>query len=141
MRRAALPLMAMLALAPAARAVPRLVDGAGLRVLSARAVDARLLEVGVSTAALTGPANVRILLPAGYAQHPRRRYPVLYLLHGTSGGAADWTTTGAAEQTTAGRQLIVVMPDIALGRDGGGWCTNWWGSGPQGRPLWETFHI
>jgi S-formylglutathione hydrolase FrmB len=62
---------------------------------------------------------------------------VLYLLHGTSGGADDWTTMGEAEQTTAGRPLIVVMPDIALGRDGGGWCTNW----PRGTPRWETFHI
>ena len=82
-----------------------------------------------------------MLLPTGYANHPRRRYPVLYLLHGTSGGAADWTTTGGAEQTTAGKPLIVVMPDIALNDDGGGWCTNWWNAGKRGVPEWETFHI
>ena len=61
----------------------------------------------------------------GYTSHPHRRYGVLYLLHGTSGRAADWTTSGGAEQTTAGRPLIVVMPDIGLNGDGGGWCTNW----------------
>lgn len=44
---------------------------------------------------------------------------------------------GGAEQTTAGKQLIVVMPDIALGDDGGGWCTNW----PDRMYRWETFHI
>src|SRR5581483_7381840 len=64
-------------------------------------------------------------------------YPVLYLFHGTSGGASDWTTVGGAEETTAGKPLIVVMPDIALNRDGGGWCTNW----PDGAYHWETFHI
>jgi S-formylglutathione hydrolase FrmB len=63
------------------------------------------------------------------------------VLHGTSGGAADWTTMGGAEQATAGRPLIVVMPDIALNDDGGGWCTNWWNAGRRGEPEWETFHI
>jgi S-formylglutathione hydrolase FrmB len=122
-------------------AAPRFADGDGIHALSTLKLDSRLVALRVSSAALTGPANVRILLPAGYALHPRRHYPVLYLLHGTSGGAADWTTTGDAEPTTAGQPLIVVMPDIALGDDGGGWCTNWWGRGPQGRPRWETFHI
>ncbi|HEY8764055.1 MAG TPA: alpha/beta hydrolase family protein, partial [Solirubrobacteraceae bacterium] len=55
--------------------------------------------------------------------------------------AADWTTLGDAERTTAGLPVIVVMPDITIGGDGGGWCTNWVGSGPHGRPGWETFHI
>ena len=126
-----------LAIAPEALARPLVSDASGLRVISIRRLDARLIAATVSTAALPAPANVRILLPVGYAVHPHRRYPVLYLLHGTSGGAADWTTMGDAEQTTAGRPLIVVMPDIALGGDGGGWCTNW----PSGSPRWETFHI
>jgi S-formylglutathione hydrolase FrmB len=125
-------------------------DGAGLHVLSERHLDSRLLALTVSTrvlqgtignAAVNGPASVRILLPDGYAQHPHRRYPVLYLLHGTSGGAADWTTFGGAEQTTAGLPLIVVMPDIALADTGGGWCTNWVNGGAFGPPEWETFHI
>jgi S-formylglutathione hydrolase FrmB len=122
-------------------ASPALTDGHGLHVVSEKALDARLLAVTVSSGALPAPANVRILLPPGYARHPRKRYPVMYLLHGTSGGAADWTVKGDAEKTTAGRQLIVVMPDVALGYDGGGWCTNWWGGGAGGRPEWETFHI
>jgi S-formylglutathione hydrolase FrmB len=122
--------------APGANAV-QLHDGHGVHVLSVKQVDSRLLAVTVRSDALPGPANVRILLPTGYGSHAHRHYPVLYLLHGTSGGAADWTTLGGAEQTTAGRPLIVVMPDIALGYDGGGWCTNW----PDGRYRWETFHI
>jgi S-formylglutathione hydrolase FrmB len=127
--------------APAGAQALKFHDGNGLRVLSAKQLDARLFALTVSTTALPGPANVRVLLPTGYAHHPRRRYPVLYLFHGTSGGAADWTTMGGAEQTTAGRPLIVVMPDIALNDDGGGWCTNWWNAGKRGVPEWETFHI
>ena len=118
---------AVVAAAPAAvdaRAL-RFSDADGIHVVSVKQLDARLIALSVKTAALPGPANIRILLPASYASNPRRRYPVLYLLHGTSGGAADWTTVGDAEQTTAGRPLIVVMPDIALNYDGGGWCTNW----------------
>jgi S-formylglutathione hydrolase FrmB len=113
----------------------------GIHVLSVRRLDARLLALTVVSDALPGPADVRILLPSGYGSSPRRRYPVLYLLHGTDGGAADWTAMGDAERTTAGRPLIVVMPDIGLGDDGGGWCANWYNAGAGGQPEWERFHI
>jgi S-formylglutathione hydrolase FrmB len=111
-------------------------DGDGLHILSQRQLDPRLFELSLHTSALPAPANVRVLVPAGYGR-TRRRYPVLYLLHGTSGSARDWTTVGGAEQATSGHPLIVVMPDIALGADGGGWCTDW----PSGQYRWETFHI
>ena len=130
----ALAAVAVLALAPAASALP-FHDGAGLHVLSAQRLDTRLYALTVKTAALPTPASIRVLVPSGY--DPSRRYPVLYLLHGTSGYASDWTTRGDAERTTAGLPLIVVMPDIDLNGDGGGWCTNW----PDGRYAWETFHI
>ena len=136
----AIPLLAgcfLSLLSGSAGAAPALLDGSGLQVIAQQQLDSRLLEATVSTAALPGPAKVRILLPAGYERHPTRRYPVLYLLHGTSGGAEDWTTVGEAEHTTAGLPLIVVMPDIALNHDGGGWCTNW----PNGEYSWETFHV
>ncbi len=100
-------------------------------------LDTRLFELTVTTSALPGPAKVRVLLPAGYESEPKRRYPVVYLFHGTSGGAADWTEKGEAEQTTEGLPVIVVMPDIGLGDDGGGYCTNW----VSGTYSWETFHI
>jgi S-formylglutathione hydrolase FrmB len=97
--------------------------------------------VRVATAAVAAPLDLRVLLPGDYVSHPQRRYPVLYLLHGTSGRAADWTTLGDAERTTAGLPVIVAMPDIGISGDGGGWCTNWRGTGPHGRPDWETFHV
>jgi len=120
-----------------ASAGPVLRDADGLHILSQRQLDPRLIELSVKTSALPDPAGIRILLPSDYARHPHRRYPVFYLLDGTSGHASDWTTMGGAEQTTAGRELIVVMPDITLNGDGGGWCTNW----PDGAERWETFHI
>ena len=112
-------------------------DGHGLKVTSVKSLDARLIALSVKTQALPGTQNIRVLLPTGYASHPRRRYPVLYLLDGTSGHASDWTVMGQAEQTTAGRPLIVVMPDITLDGNGGGWCSDW----PDGQQHWETYHI
>ena len=118
-------------------ATPSFLSGEGLQVSSIQRLDKRLYELTVTTSALPGPAAVRILLPDSYEAEPKRRYPVLYLFHGTSGGAADWTVKGEAEQTTEGLPLIVVMPDIGLNDDGGGYCTNW----VSGTYSWETFHI
>jgi S-formylglutathione hydrolase FrmB len=130
--------------------VPDRTTGSGAqREARANASDRGLVAVisEVLTASTVAPRLPRVDYPAGnvlescHARHPRRRYPVLYLLHGTSGGAADGTTMGNAEQATAGRPLIVVMPDIALHDEGGGWCTNWWNAGKRGAPEWERFHI
>src|SRR3954452_18132088 len=112
-------------------------DAGGLHVTAQKQISPRLYEVTVQTSALPGPAHVRVLLPAGYQSQPRRRWPVFYLLHGTSGAASDWTEKGDAEKATATAPFITVMPDIALNVDGGGWCTNW----PNGKYRWETFHI
>ena len=145
MRRALAALVAVTELcasAPASAASPpHFRDADGLHVTSVHALDSRLSALTVSTAALRGPIDVRVLLPSGYSKHRHKHYPVLYLLDGTSGHAADWTTLGQAEQTTAGRPLIVVMPNIDLNGDGGGWCTNWYNNGAHGQPEWETFHI
>lgn len=128
---------AFLAFAAGATAAPALHDADGLHVASVKQLDSRLTALDVTTSALPGPVDIRILLPSDYTAHPGTRYPVLYLLDGTSGTAADWTTMGEAEQTTAGKPLIVVMPNIDLNGNGGGWCSNW----PNGAESWETFHI
>lgn len=127
--------------AVAAHASPVLSPGDGLQVGEVRQLDPRLLEAALTTTALPSVAHVRILLPEGYESEPGRRYPVLYLLHGTEGNASDWTRVGGAEQITAGQPLIVVMPDTALNKNGGGWCTNWVNGGAHGVPEWERFHI
>lgn len=112
-------------------------DAAGLHVVSVKQVDPRLYALVVQTKALPSPANVYVLLPPDYAAKPREHWPVFYLLHGTSGTASDWTKTGNAEKVIGDRELITVMPDIALNDGGGGWCTDW----PNGAQSWETFHI
>lgn len=122
---------------PAAGSTIRFHDAHGLVLTQVKPVNSRLLAMTVKTAALPAPASVYVLLPVGYAAHPYRRYPVLYLLDGTSGFASDWTRLGNAQQTIGARQLITVMPDITLNGDGGGWCTDW----PNGAERWETFHI
>jgi S-formylglutathione hydrolase FrmB len=128
--------------ATAARAEPaELRDRHGIHVESVRQLDPRQLDVQVSTAALQRPVDVRILLPDSYDDDPQRRYPVLYLFHGTSGRPSDWINFGNAEQTTAGLPLIVVLPDAGFDGDGGGWFTNWYNGGAGGQPMWETFHI
>jgi S-formylglutathione hydrolase FrmB len=114
------------------------VSGDGLRVVSEQHLDARLVALQLHSAALGADTDVRVLLPTGYAPGAHRRYPVLYLLDGTSGTAADWTTSGGAEATTAGLPLIVVMPNIDRGGDGGGWCTN---SVDRDPGAWETYHV
>jgi S-formylglutathione hydrolase FrmB len=105
--------------------------------VSRRQLDTRLVQLTFATPAVSGPTNVRVLLPAGYIAHPERRYPVLYLLHGAIDNYTSWTNKGAAEQITASYPLIVVMPDTG---PGGGY-TNWYNGGAGGPPEWETYHI
>jgi len=61
--------------------------------------------------------DVLVLLPPGYAKNLRKRYPVLYALHGYSIGAEQWTSEVHVPQTVEGafakgaREMIVVFPD------------------------------
>ncbi len=121
--------------------MPRLADGHGIHVLHQHRRGARQLEAELTTQALQHPVNARILFPRSYFRHPGRRYPVLYLFHGTSGRPSDWVTAGDAKRTTRGLPMILVLPDAGFDGDGGGWCTNWYNGGAYGPPEWETFHI
>jgi S-formylglutathione hydrolase FrmB len=141
-RLALTALLLLLRPAPgAAAALAPFADSHGIHVESFQQVDARQLAIRVSTAALQHPVDVRVLLPAGYMDGPGRRYPVLYLFHGTSGRSSDWIVTGNAVQTTADVPLIVVLPDAGFNGDGGGWFADWFNGGAGGPPMWETFHV
>lgn len=107
---------------------------AALTLTGSEPLGPRLSQLTFTSDAVRGPVRARLLMPAGAATEPARRYPVLYLLHGSSQGAADWTRDGEAAALTAGLDLIVVMPD---GGDNG-WYTNGLGSGA---PRWEDFHM
>jgi S-formylglutathione hydrolase FrmB len=107
-----------------------------ITVVSSQQLDPRLTDLELSTPALKTPTHVRVLVPEGYDQSTES-YPVLYLLHGAFGNDTDWTAVGDAEAITAGRPLIVVMPDGGRG----GWYTNWDNRGAGGPPEWETYHV
>ncbi len=118
---------ALLAMAPVA--------GAALTLTDSEALSPRLTALTFHSDAVGGPVHVRVLMPPGAATgEPGGRHPVLYLLHGSSQGAADWTRDGEAESLTADLDLIVVMPDAGAA----GWYTNGVG---RGSARWEDFHI
>lgn len=115
-------------------------DGQGLHVVSATPEGDRLWRLVVSTSALSQPVRVNVLLPAGY--DGSRRYPVLYLFHGTSGGAGDWVDVLDAAAATAAYPLVVVMPDSGYAGNGGSWFTDWVDQDTRlGAARWETFHV
>lgn len=110
-------------------------DGFGLRIVDHDENDPRMRYYRFATDAIGWDPAVNVLLPDGY--DAGRRYPVLYLLHG-GGVGQDFRSfdKGGIRELTAGRPLIVVMPD------GGpaGWYCNPVNSlsGPRD---WETFHM
>ena len=120
----------------AAVLLPSVASAADPKLVDSRRIDARLTELTLSTPALVGPTRVRVLLPAGY-RTGKRRYPVLYLLHGAAGSYRSWTDLGDAARLTAAQPLIVVMPDT--GPMGG--YVNWFNGGRFGPPRWESYHI
>jgi S-formylglutathione hydrolase FrmB len=117
-------------------------DSARIHVVSTDRLDDRQYAVRVLSPALGRPVDVRVLLPRGYDPSSSKRYPVLYLFHGTSGRASDWVQAGEAEATTERLPVITVMPDAGFDGNGGSWFTDWVDTTTQlGPSRWETFHI
>jgi enterochelin esterase-like enzyme len=106
-------------------------------------IPAPVQTVVVTSPALGGyPDKVDVVLPPGYASQPTRRYPVLYLLHGTPGAPSNFITIGdvATEEATLvaeGRMqpLILVMPTGARSF----LADNEWADGVRPGNGWETF--
>jgi enterochelin esterase-like enzyme len=84
----------------------------------------RVEHIKVHGAALEGnlegdavDRDVIVVLPAGYASHSRKRYPVIYALHGYSIGADQWIQEIHVPQTVedayakGAREMILVLPD------------------------------
>jgi S-formylglutathione hydrolase FrmB len=85
-----------------------------------------------------GVTKVNVLLPDGYKRRAKRRYPVLWLLHGAFGGADNWLGPhNDVRRLAAGMPAVLVMPD------GGrfGMYTDWWNGGRRGDPAWATYHL
>ncbi|MER7765803.1 alpha/beta hydrolase-fold protein [Kitasatospora sp. NPDC096140] len=115
---------------------PPLTDGFGLTQVGTATGSATDFVITVTTPQVSGQHAIRILLPADYAQHPERRYPVLYFLHGASDGPNDPALAYPA--LTAAQSMITVIPDGGLR----GWYTDWLDQGTAaGAQNWETFHL
>lgn len=118
---------------------------AAIRVLDTERVGKRVRTFTVTTPSLEmsakTPLKVHVVLPSGYAKRPRRRYPVLYALPGTSNHAGVWLTNIRTVRLTAKRPVIVVIPDGTYDADGGGFYTDWVDRTTiRGVANWETFH-
>jgi putative tributyrin esterase len=73
---------------------------------SARVVVLKSVALGKDT-------NYTLILPRDYEAHPKRRYPVLYLLHGATGKHSDWNVTSGIAAYVSTLPLIIVMPDAS----------------------------
>ena len=107
----------------------------------------RLVELTFTNPVINPPlakTKVRILVPAGYADSGKR-YPMVLLLHGIGDTSSAWTKNQdgwpkTLETFTAGKDVIVVMPDAGQNGDAG-WYTDWYNNGAYGTPRWETYHL
>jgi len=81
-----------------------------------------------------GRLVANVLLPADY--DPAKRYPVLYLLHGSGENYASWVTKTHADEVTKDLEAIVVMPDAASG-----FYVNQYNGGRRGSPGWERYFL
>jgi enterochelin esterase-like enzyme len=97
----------------------------------------------VTSTALGGRRQaVDVYLPPGYAQHPRRRYPVLYLLHGFPGRPGAFLQTvraGVVEDVLVAvhrlRPMVLVMPFGSTGS----FTDKEWADGVRPHERWSTF--
>ena len=94
----------------------------------------RMQYYKLATSSVGWLPRVNVLLPDGY--DATRRHPVLYLLHGGGEDYSTFDTKYDIRNHTAGRDLIVVMPD---GGAAGWYCDP--ESSNVGPRNWETFHI
>jgi enterochelin esterase-like enzyme len=85
---------------------------------------------------------VDVYLPPGYALHPLRRYPVIYLLHGVPGRPGAFLATvrmGVVEDELVAlhrmKPAILVMPFGSTGS----FTDEEWANGVQPHSAWETF--
>ena len=82
--------------------------------------------------------KVNVYFPKAYGKHPKRRWPVLYLLHGNGDAYDSWAhpEQGDLLRTARGLEAIVVMPEADRG-----FYADHWNGGERGAPAWERYHL
>lgn len=118
--------------APAAAAS----NGFGLTITDHAVFGGRMNYYRFATNQIGWQPAVNVLLPDDYYSTSWRRYPVMYLFHGGLGDFRSFDMNDDIRGLTAGKCLIVVMPDGGKA----GWYSNPVLSlaGPRN---WESFHI
>jgi S-formylglutathione hydrolase FrmB len=111
--------------------VPRPDEG-GAQITAMREIDARTLDLTVSSPAMHSSIPVRVILPRSWKTHRLATFPVLYMLHGGDDDYTSWTRETDIEALAEQSDVLVVMPDGGRA----GYYTNW----KAGTPRWETFH-
>ena len=120
MRAAALALLAAMTVVPAAFAqmkteLPPAVPGA--KPVTVEHIRVHSAAIAGNLERESADRDVIVFLPPGYGQDMKRRYPVVYALHGFFIGAEEWTHEIHVPQTIEGafargsRPVIVVLPD------------------------------
>jgi enterochelin esterase-like enzyme len=103
----------------------------------------RVVHFSVASPALGGRRQpVDVYLPPGYAHHPRRRYPVFYLLHGFPGRPAAFFETvrmGVVEDILLAAHRIRPMILVAPFGSTGTFTDEEWANGVRPHQGWETF--
>ena len=135
MRLLGVILLLLLGLPGIARAAVPTAD-TGAYVASSNRVDSRTLDLSISSQNVEGSRrSVRLLLPPGWSQTASRTWPALYFLHGGGDDYRSWSDKTDLKAFSAGKDVIVVLPDTS-------WCSaysDWWNHGNGGSPKWETF--
>jgi S-formylglutathione hydrolase FrmB len=133
-----------LATATAAAAEPRLVTWYDRAVC-----ESRFVAIPDSCSAPTGSAGrpwqalrVNVYLPAGYRRGTRTRYPVLYLMGGSTDSYASWAypQQGDIMATLPDFPGFIVMPEFNA-PDANGFYSNWWNHDERGNPRWQRYHL
>ena len=135
MRRALAAAAALALLAPAAHAEQQLTT---FEVPSAHVDPAKVQFNGPppDTPARPNALRVNVLLPEGYTK--RKRWPVLYLLHGHGDAYDSWANPKRGDVRTVAKGFpgLIVMPEGARG-----WYLNWWNGGKRAEPGWERYYL
>jgi enterochelin esterase-like enzyme len=99
-------------------------------------------KIGVVSPALGRTQTAYVYLPPGYAAHPHRHYPVVYLMHGFPGRPLAFLLTvrmGVLEDALAARHRItppiLVMPYGSTGT----FTDKEWANGIHPHEGWEAF--
>ncbi|SFB58441.1 S-formylglutathione hydrolase FrmB [Amycolatopsis marina] len=95
-------------------------------------------ELRLHSPAVGREVGTTLLTPPGWRPGPDRRYPVLYLLHGSSDDHTSWLRHTDVVRLAEDTGALVVMPEA--GRLG--FYTDWRVRDRAGTvPRWETFHL